>query len=297
MKFIKYSIFILLMISTINIFSQQNLKLLVNKTLPTESGKTLNLSTFAGEVIITAWDRNEAEIKISGNETAEKMLIFDVSSVSSGIKIDGQKSKDSDKKNYSLSLKYEIKVPQSYNIDVFTGGGGVSVTGVNGSIKANTSGGNLTVENCSGSINMSTAGGNVTIEKFTGPVDVSTSGGNIKATDFSGNFKASTMGGNITLGGGNGVINAHTAGGSISLDFTGKNEGIELSTMGGNIKLLLPADINADADLSTLVGKITTDFVSTDDSKISAFLKTTFNAGGSKLKCTTQAGNITVIKK
>lgn len=297
MKYIKYYIFILLMFSTVNIFSQKNLKLLVDKTLPTESGKTLNLSSFAGEIIVTAWDRSEVEVKISGNETAEKMLVFDVSSVSTGIKIDGQKNKDSEKKNYSLSLKYEIKVPQSYNIDVFTGGGAVSVTGVNGSIKANTSGGNLTVENCSGSIDMSTSGGNVTIDKFTGPVDVSTSGGNIKATDFSGSFKASTMGGNITLGGGNGVINAHTAGGSITLDYTGKNEGIELSTMGGNIKLLLPSDINADADLSTLVGKITTDFASTDDSKISAFLKTTFNAGGSKLKCTTQAGNITVIKK
>jgi DUF4097 and DUF4098 domain-containing protein YvlB len=297
MKILKYSILLVFIITTVSLFSQQNLKLIVDKTLPTESGKTLNLSSFAGDVTITAWDKNEAEIKISGNSTAEKMLTFDVSSVSTGIKIDGQKNKDFKEENASLNIKYDIKVPQSYNIDVFTGGGGVSVTGVNGSIKANTSRGNLTIESCTGNINMSTAGGNVTIDKFTGPVDVSTAGGNIKATDFSGNFKASTMGGNINLSGGNGTVNAHTAGGSITLDYSGKNEGIELSTMGGNIKLMLPADINADADLSTMVGKITTDFASTEDSKISSFLKTTFNTGGNKLKCTTQAGNITIIKK
>lgn len=297
MKIIKYSILTAFIITTVSLFSQQNLKLLVEKTLPTEPGKTLNLSSFAGDVTITVWDKNEAEIKISGNPTAEKMLIFDVSPVSSGIKIDGQKDKDFKKENYSLNVKYDIKVPQSYNIDIFTGGGGVSVTGVNGTIKTNTSGGNLTISSCSGNVSMSTAGGNITIDKFTGPVDVSTAGGNIKATDFSGNIKVSTAGGNINLSGSSGSVNAHTAGGSITLDYTGKNEGIELSTMGGNIKLLLPSDINADADLSTMVGKITTDFASTEDSKISSFLKTTFNAGGSKLKCTTQAGNISVIKK
>jgi DUF4097 and DUF4098 domain-containing protein YvlB len=235
-------------------------------------------------------------VKILGNETADKMFIFDVSSVSTGIKIDGQKNSDGDK-NYNLALKYEIKVPLSYNTDIFTGAGGVSVTGVSGLLKANTSAGHIVVVNSSGNIDMSTSAGNIVIESFTGPIIISTGGGNIKASGFSGNINVSTMGGNISLTGGNGSVNTHTGGGSVILDFTGKNEGIDISTMAGNIKLLLPSDIDADAEFSTFAGKITTDFASTEDSKISSYLKTTYNAGGTKLKCSTQAGNITVIKK
>jgi len=284
------------MFSYSTLYSQQS-NIIEENTLSTEKGKTLTISTFAGTIDITTWDKNEVSVKVTGNNTADEMMIFDMSSTSTGVKIDGQKKSDFKKKSYNVNINYDIKVPADYNIDAFTGGGEISVSNLTGSVKVNTSGGNITTNNITGNISGSTAGGNVTITKNTGTLDISTQGGNIKAEGFNGKVTVSTMGGNLVLTGTGGTVNGHTGGGNITLDFSGKNEGIELSTMAGNIKLNLPSDIDADADISTLVGKIDTDFASADNGKLSSFLKTTINAGGNKLKCTTSAGNISVNKK
>jgi DUF4097 and DUF4098 domain-containing protein YvlB len=288
--------FFVLAFSISALFSQET-NIIKEISYPTEKGYTLTISTIAGTIDVKTWDKNEVEVKVTGNSTAEDMMNIDIFNTPTGIKIDGQKKSDFKKKSFSLNLKYDIKIPAYYNVDAYTGGGNISVTGLNGNIKANTAGGNIDAENINGNINGSTFGGNITILNNTGTIDVSTQGGNIKATGFNGKITVSTMGGNLILSGTGGFVNGHTGGGNVTLDYSGKNEGIELSTMAGNIHLDLPSDIDADADISTLVGKIDTDFASADTGHLSSFLKTKINAGGSKLKCTTSAGNITINKK
>lgn len=281
----------------VSIVFTQNLNLIEENSLPTEKGKILTISTFIGSIEVTTWDKNEVNVKVSGNNRVQEIMTIDINNTPSGITIDGQLKIDEKKKPNKLTIEYKIKVPADYNVDAFTGGGGVTVTGLNGNVKINTSGGNIDVDNIKGSIDGATNGGNITIKKNTGTLDLATQGGNIVVDGFNGKVDISTMGGNIVLNGTGGTISGHTAGGNIKLDFTGKNEGIDLSTMAGNIRLDLPADIDADADISTIVGKIDTDFASANNGQFSSFLKTKFNLGGRDLKCTTSVGNITINKK
>jgi DUF4097 and DUF4098 domain-containing protein YvlB len=273
-----------------------DLKLLQQKTLQTEPGKSLTLSSVSGNVIINSWSKNEFEVKIYGNEKAENYLTFDISPTETGVRVDGQ-SKSTAKIQGNLSVKFEINVPSNYNIDVHTGGGNVKVDVLTGKVNINTSGGNINVKKLTGDVDASTAGGNISIDESKGSVHLSTSGGNISVEKFDGNVDVSTLGGNIRLAGSDGEVKASTAGGNIKLEYSGKSRGVDLSTLAGSINLEIPSDFDADADVSTLAGKINSDFGSPKNDLVSSYLKTTINNGGNKLKCSTLAGDIKIGKK
>ena len=271
-------------------------KLLVDKTLPTEKGQKLRVDTQAGNVKITSWDKNEVQVKIYGNENTEEKFEFEVSSDASGVKVNGSKKAGVGSLN-NISLKYEISVPLDYSVKVSTGGGNVTLTDQNGTVDISTMGGNVSVGKVTGDIDISTSGGNISVDQNKGMLKLSTAGGNIKAKNFDGNVDASTAGGNINLTGSNGKVDGSTAGGNIRLDYSGKNYGIDLSTMAGQISVDLPSDFDADADLSTMVGKVKCDFYNSEGSKKYSNLKTKINNGGEPLNCSTMAGNINVSKK
>jgi DUF4097 and DUF4098 domain-containing protein YvlB len=273
-----------------------DLKLLLEKSLPTQSGQKLTVDAFAGNVKITSWGKNEVAVKIYGNSKAEDNLRFEVTPDASGIKVDASK-KTSDKHLNNISLKLEISAPFDYSVKVSTGGGNVTLTDQNGSVEISTMGGNVSLGKIKGDIDISTAGGNISVDENTGKLKLSTAGGNITAKNFSGNVDVSTAGGNLKLTGSGGKVSGSTAGGNIKLDYSGKNYGIDLSTMAGQITLDLPADFDADADLTTMVGKIKNDFDNSTGAKGNVNMKGKINNGGEPLKCSTMAGDIRLSKK
>jgi len=288
-------IFIIIMFSTSTFFSGNDLKLLLDKTLQTETGKLLDANTVIGDFKITVWDKNEAGVKVYGNENAEKYLVFTAENSASGIKVDGTKKEKEQIKG--VQVRIEVTLPVSYNVKLNTGGGEIFVSGSSGSINFNTAGGNIKIENISGDVDGSTAGGNVLLTDIKGKIKLSTAGGNVTATGFEGNVDISTAGGNIALSGSNSAVNASTAGGNIALDYTGENLGVDLSTAAGKIIADLPSDFNADADLSSMVGKIKCDFAAAENTKLMSNLKAKFNNGGKIFKCSTAAGDITIRKR
>jgi hypothetical protein len=271
-------------------------RLLYEKTLQTEPGKHLETSLIAGSVTVTSWANNEVNVKVYGNDEAEEKIVFVAENTDYGVKVEGKQKETKNFKN--LTIRVEIIVPQNYNIQLNSAGGSFKINGINGKIEANSSGGSITVENTVGDLKTYTAGGNIFIESSRGNIDASTSGGRISVNGFNGNVEVSTAGGDINLSGESGRIEASTAGGNIRLDYSGTNMGIDMSTLGGNITASLPSDFNADADIGTLVGKITCDFAEVEGKiKVSSYVRAKFNSGGEVFRCTTSAGNIVVNRK
>jgi DUF4097 and DUF4098 domain-containing protein YvlB len=286
---------LIMMISTKTLISD-DARLLFESTLDTEPGKELTTSLIAGSVTISSWQNNQVNVKVYGNDEAEEKIVFKAESNESGVKVEGKQKESKNFKN--LTIRVEILVPQHYNIKLYSAGGSFTVKDIIGMIDANTSGGNIKLENTNGNLIAHTAGGNITIETSNGDIEATTSGGSVSVNGFNGNVDVSTAGGHISLTGGNGRIDASTAGGNIRLDYTGLNKGIDMSTLGGNITVTLPADFNANANIGTLVGKITCDFAKVESkSSVSSYIKAKFNDGGEVFKCTTSAGNITVSRK
>lgn len=249
------------------------------QSLATTQGKSLNVKSDCGDVIITTWNKSEAYVKISGNDNAKDKMTFDIKEKNGDIYVTAGKSHGISALN-NVSLKIEVNIPEIFNTSVATAGG------------------DLSLANLTGSANLKTTGGDIDIKNINGDVNVKTAGGDIKAESLKGNFAAKTAGGNINFSGSDGSIAAKTAGGDITVKYNGDNKGINLKTSGGNINLYLPENISAKVNLSTSNGDIKSDFSITGDVSKSSKQKITgeIGSGGELISCKTSGGDISMQK-
>ena len=238
-----------------------NKKVIKEKSFQISPGKKINVDADAGDIIFTTWNRSEVYVKVIGNDNAADKYDFIFDATSDEITV------TADRKGgwnwfSNINLKFEIKVPENFNINANTSGGDIKVGGVSGGIY------------------------------------LKTSGGDIWGDRFEGNFFAKTSGGDINLFCKNAKIEASTSGGDIDLEYTGINQGIELKTSGGDIDVKIPADFDAKAELKTSGGDVDCNLTLNNVSKLSeSKIDANINKGGKPLIAITSGGDISVYKK
>jgi hypothetical protein len=276
-----------------------DLKILYEKTFNISAGKNLKLETSSGDVTVLTWDKNEVYVRILGNEKAKDKVNFSFHSDENEVEVIAKK--DGSIFNWfssGIRMKFEIKVPSNFNNKISTAGGDIRLGDVKGNNNLKTSGGDVWVKNTSGNLHLATSGGDIHLDKTSGEMNVSTSGGNINCKDYTGNLEASTSGGDIKLISGSAKVSASTSGGDIDVDYNGTNNGIELTTSGGDITLRVPSDFNASARLYTSGGDIECNLSTNNVKKISSTkFEADINKGGNPLVCKTSGGDIVVTKK
>ena len=280
--------------------TDSHLNTLVEKSFETTAGKDFVLNAAFGDVFIETSDSPTVSIRILGNKETKKKVNFDFENTDEGITVKAEKKDSWNFFNFwnHMKLKFQVTLPKNYNAKISSSGGDVYIRNLDGQISTKTSGGDVSIKDVNGSLMVQTSGGDVTIENINGNSHLTTSGGDIKAASFNGNLEASTSGGDVTLSGSNGKIKASTSGGEVALDYSGKNEGIDLYSSGGDINLLLPADFNADAKLSTSGGSIQCKFkINNAENVTSSKLEGQLNQGGLPVIIKTSGGDITVKQK
>ena len=276
----------------------ENLKILHEKTFNISPGKLLKLEASFGDVTVKTWDKPEVYIKILGTSRVERKVDFSFNSTDEYVEVIAKHEHSifnwfGDR----LRMKFEITLPSDFNTNIRSSGGDIYMAAINGEQRIRTSGGDVLVSDVNGNIDITTSGGDVTTLNTKGMSDLNTSGGQVKSTNFEGDMNASTSGGDVILTGKNSKIYAHTSGGDITLNYKGENKGLDISTSGGSIKLMLPEDFNASARLSTSGGSITCSLNTTNISKItSSKFEADLNKGGTKLVARTSGGDIEVLK-
>ena len=214
----------------------------------------------------------------------------------------------------SLRVKYNVRVPSHYNVDVTTSGGDLDLADLNGTVTAHTSGGDVKTGRLNGPASLSTSGGDVEIAgvngKLTvhtsggtihlgnasGPADLRTSGGSIKVEKIGGDLYAHTSGGSIKIEEALGTIDASTSGGSVSARFAAAPKAdSKLSTSGGSITVSLPANSNLDLDAHASGGGVDSEIPVTVQGKHDEdSLNGKIGAGGPRLVLRTSGGSINV---
>jgi len=195
----------------------------IEKTFSVSSGGTLIIDSDSGTVDIESHDQDTVEVKVfkRGSNADDFTVKFEQDG--DDVRIRGDK--DSSWGSYSLSVKYVIKVPQSYNLDLNTGGGSIEIEDLIGDVDASTSGGSIELGQIEGDIEVKTSGGSIRVEDIAGNIDAHTSGGSIKAKlskQLSEDCKLTTSGGSITayLSPSMAIdLNASTSGGRVSSSF------------------------------------------------------------------------------
>jgi len=152
-------------------------------------------------------------------------------------------------------VKWNIRVPSHYNLELQTSGGAISLADIGGTVEAKTSGGSIKTGRLTGESTLHTSGGSITIAGASAHVDAHTSGGSITIGDISAPVEAKTSGGSIHLGRVGGKVLAHTSGGDIHIeDVTGS---IDASTSGGSINATLSGQPDGDSRLASSGGGVT----------------------------------------
>jgi DUF4097 and DUF4098 domain-containing protein YvlB len=221
---------------------------------------------------------------------------------------------------------FEIRVPEQFDLDLFTSAGPIRTSDVNGQAQLVSSGGYIEVGNISGKAELKTnagyifagdldadaklitnggdietgnisgqliaksSGGHVRAESVNGPVDVQTLGGQIELGRTLGPVRAESLQGNIVIWKAAEHVQATAPAGAISVNFTGQPTGDStLTTEGGSIEVGYHDGIDLEIDAQSEQGSISSPFA---DFNATA-LHHQMNGGKFRLNAHADAGKIT----
>jgi hypothetical protein len=280
----------------------------LNKSFTVGPGGLLTIDTARGSIEVRGTEGKRVDIEVvrkaktsDKNEADEifNYLRLDFNQSGNDVIIKGIKTTDSNKKLNKLNVKFILTVPLSYNVDLKTSGGSISVDDLEGAVDIRTSGGSLGLNNIKGPVAGKTSGGSISIGKVDGNVKVNTSGGSIRIENAYGTVNAHTSGGGITVNEVMGTIQADTSGGSVKAYISQQPKAdCRLKTSGGSITVYLAEDVALNVDAGTSGGSIHTEFPVTIQGKVSKReLKAQINGGGPELYLHTSGGSIYIKKK
>ena len=138
-------------------------------------GDLLELDNTNGNVQIEAWDRQEIhilatkKIKASSSAKAEAAmqdLQIEVEPASGRIRVDTHYPRNKDRwfSSESSSVRYEIKIPASADLDVSTVNGNVKIDSISGDLEVGTTNGHVAVSEAGGRLSARTTNGSINAE-------------------------------------------------------------------------------------------------------------------------------------
>lgn len=221
----------------------------LDKTFPTDPGGRLILDVDRGNVSVTTGGEARTAIQVfravrgGSKEKADKLFAdHEVTFQQDGPVVRVTATTRSQPKarlgwnDPPLEVRYEITLPQRFDLTLKTAAGNVEVgPTLDGDATTRTAAGNIALKTISGVVEASTSGGNITVAEARTNATLRTSAGNIRATRVGGKLDARTSGGSVSLDHGEGDADLHTSAGGIRVGhITGK---LVARTSGGSIEV------------------------------------------------------------
>jgi DUF4097 and DUF4098 domain-containing protein YvlB len=214
----------------------------IEKEFKVAMGKKLELDLKTGGTIdITGWDKElvDINIRLSGRDARDSKVDFE--ETSAGVRVCSRQTGRS--RNHGANLRFEIKVPKKFDIEIESNGGGISIANVEGTMRGRTMGGRLDLTKLRGYVDLKTMGGEISVTNSDLDGEVKTNGGRVLIQDVTGDLKGSSLGGqmirkNVTNRRGDSkkdAVHISTMGGDIEVDDA--PSGADVQTMGGNIRI------------------------------------------------------------
>lgn len=217
-----------------------------------------------GAIDVVAWEQKQVQAAVTYQKGHENGWNIRCTPKGDVLEV----SCDAGKSNNRRTPSFSLHVPVTIDLELKTMGGGISVTGVHGSIGGRTMGGALQYRNIQGELRMKTMGGDIELRDSDVDGEVTTMGGRVLIENVIGDIKGRSMGGNVVYrnarkrGGSPGgkVVKIHTMGGDIHVDEA--EDGADLETMGGAIsvksakKFVKAKTMGGDIEIKALEGGV-----------------------------------------
>jgi hypothetical protein len=228
----------------------------VVRSFTVEPGGRLTVETETGSIDVATHDAGEVLVEVEIEGPGADRFEVDFRQRGGDVEVEGD-ARDGilGNRRSHVDVRYRIRVPGRYDVDLSTAGGSISVADLDGDARADTSGGTIELARISGQVDASTSGGGISVEYAGGDVSADTSGGSIRVEEAAGRVHADTSGGSIRIGSAAGPVDADTSGGSITV--RSARAAVSASTSGGSIKVGFAEQPDARSRLSTSGGMVT----------------------------------------
>jgi hypothetical protein len=188
-------------------------------------GGSISVRNVSGDVTVTGYE-GSAVLVLGFKEGPDRDRLW-VEDNSAGNNVD-VRARYPENCDCNASIRFEVKVPRAnYKFDPISSvSGDVEVTSVSGDLLAKSTSGNATVRGVTGAVNARSTSGNVHVGEITGTVSGKSTSGNVE-------------------------VEIMQLGGAGDMEF---------ASTSGNVRVKLPANLDADVRMSTTSGGLKTDF-------------------------------------
>ncbi|HMB26721.1 MAG TPA: DUF4097 family beta strand repeat-containing protein [Blastocatellia bacterium] len=188
-------------------------------------GGSISVRNVSGDVTVTGYE-GSAVLVLGFKEGPDRDRVS-VEDNSAGNNVD-VRARYPENCDCNASIRFEVKVPRAnYKFDPISSvSGDVEVTGVSGDLRAKSTSGNVTVKGVTGAVNANSTSGNVHVGEITGTVSGKSTSGNVE-------------------------VEIMQLGGAGDMEF---------ASTSGDVRVKLPANLDADVRMSTTSGGLKTDF-------------------------------------
>ena len=255
----------------------------ITKTFELNEPGTLNSKSSGGGITVLSHNKSEVEVQAfvrkngkilspSDQKVDDVLENFDLEIERNGSVITAnanRKTKFSLFKNMGIS--FTIIVPREMSCNVSSSGGGLRISGVEGTHDFSSSGGSVILENTGGTtrakssggrveatnhmgdIHLTSSGGGVTLDEAKGSVYAHSSGGGVHLTDIHGEVEAGSSGGGVRVSGECAYVKAKSSGGSVRVNISNLSKGLHLQSSGGGVDAIIynGDELGLDLDLSS----------------------------------------------
>ena len=264
----------------------------IDSTFAFDKRGTVVLSVGTGEIMVTAWNRDQVRVRARSERSSIRM-----DATSARVSLDISRMRGGD-------TRFEVTVPIGTRVSARATSGDISVTGTKGSVDANTQNGDIMVEDVGERVDLRSMNGDIVARTIGGNIEVNTLSGEVMLTDVSGEVDATSVSGDLDLR--NVVakfVRARSTSGDITYDGAVDPAGrYELGSHAGSVYLTIPQNTGALLTVATYSGAIESDFPITlkpGEHGIGASKRFTFEIGkgDSRISAESFSGDITIRSK
>jgi DUF4097 and DUF4098 domain-containing protein YvlB len=271
----------------------------IDTTLAFAADGTLDLSSLSGDIVVTGWDRGEAQIRA----TSERgRLSFDASS--SRITIEEERRGSMWGSGRRDDTRYELSVPRGVRLVARSTSGDVTVRGTAGFVEASSTSGDVEVVDAVRRIELSSVSGDVTARKLRGTVEATSVSGSVELDDVEGDLHVESTSGDIVLTAVTSRdVEASTTSGEVTFSGPLAADGrYEFHSHSGNILLTIPASVSARFSVETFSGELDSAFPITlqpgdRSSRRPRRFEFTVGDGGARVIAETFSGDLEIRKR
>lgn len=262
----------------------------IDSTVPAERGQRLEVSSYAGDIAVKAWDRNA--VRVEADPAGQTRVEIDRSPGVITVRTVGRRSAPQ-------MVDLVITVPAWIPLDLSGVNTDVTVVGARGPVTVETVQGEVNVEGGEGLVSLQSVQGGVDLKGAKGRLEVHSVNEDVSVSNSTGEVTAETVNGSITLTRVDAAsVTSSSVNGDLTYDGTIRKAGrYAFSTHNGDITITVPEGSSAGVSVSTFNGEFASEFpVTLTETRKGKRFNFTIGTGSAQMTLESFQGSIELVR-